>query len=646
MTALAPELRAEVAQEQPSPAVPLNPYPGPQPYRAVDRDRFFGREDQIRRLANRILAYPCITLFGPSGAGKSSLMQAGVIPWLEEAHAFRVVYIDAWPPGNPPLGWFMRALFEELDLGEPPEEASLDAIEGTLRLAKQRSARPILIYLDQLEQILFPERDAGQAAALIEAMDRVARLPMRRLHLVLAFREDYLGRFRDRAQGRRELLDHGFRLAPLSVGEMEKAVCRAAASGAPPQTWSREEARRLMLQVRTPGQSESPEAEVQAVFAQIVCRALWEERAAAGGVGGELGPVEAEAILHRHLEATLDALGPLKEGARALLEEHLIDHEGRRRMLSEEEARSASALPDGAAAEVLAHLERAAVLRAMEHQGSRWFQLGHDWLAVRVLARRQEREREESERRQEQEREELERRREESEQRQREVSKRKLLTGIAAFAAAVAVVMALLTIWALYEREEAGVAKQRARNASLMAAARERLARTQPAIAVKLLLEVKPQEVGGWAQVARDTLAEAMVRVTLEGHRAPVRSAEFSADGKRIVTASEDNTARVWNADGTGEPLVLKGHDDPVRSATFSPDGSRVLTASQDHTVRIWRVSIPALLESLRSATSDCLPPDVRRTYLDETEPESRERYEDCMRSHGRVPFYPDQPRP
>ena len=449
MTALVPALRAGAAQEQPSPAVPLNPFPGPQPYRAVDRDRFFGREEQARRLANRILAYPCITLFGPSGAGKSSLMQAGVIPWLEEAHAFQVVHIDAWPPGEPPRGWFMRALFEELDLGEPPEQASLDAIEGTLRLAKQRSARPILIYLDQLEQILFPERDAGQAAALIEAMDRVARLPMRRLHLVLAFREDYLGRFRDRAQGRRELLDHGFRLAPLSVGEMEKAVCRAAASGAPPQTWSREEARRLMLQVRTPGQSESIEAEVQAVFAQIVCRALWEERAAAGGVGGELGPVEAEAILHRHLESTVDALGPLKEGARALLEEHLVDDEGHRRMLSEEEARSASALPDGAAAEVLDHLERAAVLRALEHQGSRWFQLGHDWLATRVFARRQARQREEAEQRQ----------REESE---RELAaaraSRRRLRGITAATAVVAVVMALLTVWALNEKNEARAA--------------------------------------------------------------------------------------------------------------------------------------------------------------------------------------------
>ncbi len=42
------------------------------------------------------------------------------------------------------------------------------------------------------------------------------------------------------------------------------------------------------------------------------------------------------------------------------------------------------------------------------------------------------------------------------------------------------------------------------------------------------------------------------------------QSAAFSPDGKRIVTASWDKTARVWNADGTGEPLVLRGHEDRV----------------------------------------------------------------------------------
>jgi ABC-type transporter Mla maintaining outer membrane lipid asymmetry ATPase subunit MlaF len=60
-----------------------NPFPGPQPYRAVDRHRFFGRDEVAWTLADSILAQRCVTVFGPSGAGKSSLMQAAVIPSLE-----------------------------------------------------------------------------------------------------------------------------------------------------------------------------------------------------------------------------------------------------------------------------------------------------------------------------------------------------------------------------------------------------------------------------------------------------------------------------------------------------------------------------------------------------------------------------------
>jgi hypothetical protein len=77
----------------------------------------------------------------------------------------------------------------------------------------------------------------------------------------------------------------------------------------------------------------------------------------------------------------------------------------------------------------------------------------------------------------------------------------------------------------------------------------------------------------------------------LSGHEYEVKSAAFSPDGSRIVTASSDKTARVWDA-ATGKAiLVLSGHEKPVNSAAFSPDGSRIVTASDDNTARLWDVS-------------------------------------------------------
>jgi eukaryotic-like serine/threonine-protein kinase len=71
-------------------------------------------------------------------------------------------------------------------------------------------------------------------------------------------------------------------------------------------------------------------------------------------------------------------------------------------------------------------------------------------------------------------------------------------------------------------------------------------------------------------------------------HNGRVRMAQFSPDGRRVVTASLDNTARIWDAQ-TGQPLTEPlEHDGPVYSAQFSRDGQRVVTASRTNTARVW----------------------------------------------------------
>jgi WD40 repeat protein/serine/threonine protein kinase len=71
-------------------------------------------------------------------------------------------------------------------------------------------------------------------------------------------------------------------------------------------------------------------------------------------------------------------------------------------------------------------------------------------------------------------------------------------------------------------------------------------------------------------------------------HAGEVNSAQFSPDGRLIVTASNDKTAQLWDAargQPIGEPMQ---HQGPVRLAQFSPDGERIVTVSDDKTMRIW----------------------------------------------------------
>ena len=75
--------------------------------------------------------------------------------------------------------------------------------------------------------------------------------------------------------------------------------------------------------------------------------------------------------------------------------------------------------------------------------------------------------------------------------------------------------------------------------------------------------------------------------LTLSGHSQKVNSASFSSDGKAIVTASDDKTARVWNL--KGQQRLALPHEQTVNSASFSSDGKAIVTAS-GNTARVWNL--------------------------------------------------------
>jgi hypothetical protein len=144
--------------------------------------------------------------------------------------------------------------------------------------------------------------------------------------------------------------------------------------------------------------------------------------------------------------------------------------------------------------------------------------------------------------------------------------------------------------------------------------------------AMLLTLEALPDKAAG---VARPYVPEAEVqldralrrvheRQVLAGHEKSVTSAAFSADGARVVTASADTTARVWDAASGREIARLAGHTSTVWTAAFSADGARVVTASSDNSARIWRVFVKTadIVNSAKDRLRRCLTPKQRKAYF------------------------------
>jgi hypothetical protein len=131
--------------------------------------------------------------------------------------------------------------------------------------------------------------------------------------------------------------------------------------------------------------------------------------------------------------------------------------------------------------------------------------------------------------------------------------------------------------------------------------------------AIHLLTAVKkPADNKAWVTFANEALQTNALFVTLRGHREALVTAVFSPDGKRVLTASTDSTARIFDADGTGEPLVLQGHEGPITSAAFSPvddpETLRVLTTSAVKVTRSTDAWAPRTMRPSRGVYCSALP--------------------------------------
>ncbi|MGQ0717362.1 MAG: nSTAND1 domain-containing NTPase [Pseudonocardiales bacterium] len=196
-----------------------SPFPGLEAFTEQDAAVFFGRDAEITELLDRLhpvvatQANRLVAVVGPSGAGKSSLVQAGVVPRLRRRRGGWIV-VSPVVPGDHPLRSLARSLAAAGSEG-PTDEVQVPRFADELRTAHGRPNAPVLVIVDQAEELITlsgeAERDAflGLLASALDADPR--------LWIIMIMRTEFLNGFLGTEQARL------FR-DPVAVGTVDRAA--------------------------------------------------------------------------------------------------------------------------------------------------------------------------------------------------------------------------------------------------------------------------------------------------------------------------------------------------------------------------------------------------------------------------------------
>ncbi len=220
------------------------PYPGLRAFRREESDLFFGREDCINTMVDRLAAARFLAVLGSSGTGKSSLVRTGLLDALDlgvMAQAEPVWRVVDFRPGSNPLKNLARRLIETEagETGTAADESEVDILRAFLRRGPRAVAEwcseghlpehtNLLLLVDQFEELFRYQDYAGreEAEAFAALLTESARAAHQPIYVVLTMRSEYLGACA-LIENLAETISAGIFLTP----RMTREQCQAAIVG-------------------------------------------------------------------------------------------------------------------------------------------------------------------------------------------------------------------------------------------------------------------------------------------------------------------------------------------------------------------------------------------------------------------------------
>jgi len=659
---LAPDLPAEWPAGE-----AVSPYVGLAAFQADDADRFFGREALVAEVIAAVRRQSVVAVFGASGAGKSSLLRAGVLPGLraDPRHAVVLPGLRADPrhavvlftPGGDPFEECAIALSRLDDQMPGPVRAELAADQRGLHRMVRRtlSARPagttLVLVIDQFEEIFTLTTDAGERELFIDSLCEAAADTRQCCRVVLGVRADFYAHCTAFPRLAEILRAGQVIVGPMTADELRKAVTQPAVQ--------------FGYAVETPLLTELvAQATGQIGVLPLLSHALletWRRRRgntltlggfrAAGGMDGALSKT-AESVWSglppaarraaKHLMLRLTAVGDGTQDTKRRISPEELDDNPDTRLVVDRFAEARLIAVDRDAIEI----SHEALIRswprlrdwlAEDRDGRRlhreltsateaWQAVHRDrgalYRGVR-LARAQEWAARDGAALSRREREFLTA--SSAAERADRIAARRSRSRLRRAVALLSVLLVLVvaaTGYAILAGRSAAAERNTA--LSQVVATKAALLRpTRPALAAQLSLAA--YRLAATAEARAGLLAAVPFPNgrRLAGHTGNVNSVRFSPDGRMIVTAAHDGTARLWNAADLRRSTpyaVLTGHSGNVNDVVFRPDGRVVATAGWDHTARLWDISHPrrpVLLAVLSGHADDvnavAFSPDGRR---------------------------------